>query len=115
VAERRPLISKKLRICQYGSHCCVCLTTIEPGEQYYDGGYWRRAHELCAQKAELDPSMEKSRAQQRAGYAPDEPSREEPTGERCQHPGRNGKHELYASPSGYYCRACGYRETPTDV
>jgi hypothetical protein len=42
---------------------------IEPGEQYYDGGYWRRAHELCAQKAELDPSMEKSRAQQRAGYA----------------------------------------------
>jgi hypothetical protein len=48
------------------------------------------------------------------GLAPN-PHAKEPTGEHCQHPGRNGKHELYVSPSGYYCRACGYREAPTDV
>jgi hypothetical protein len=57
-----------------------------------------------AKRAELEELM---------GLAPN-PHAKEPTGERCPQ-GINGKHELYASPSGYYCRACGYRETPTDA
>ncbi len=31
----------------------------------------------------------------------------------CPHPGRGGKHDLHASPSGYYCSACGHREKLT--
>lgn len=62
--SRKKLISFKLRESRYGAFCCVCLEQIEPGEHYRDGGYWRSAHELCAQKAELDPDMEHSRKEQ---------------------------------------------------
>lgn len=63
---KKPLNHLHRRTSLYGHQCCVCLDLIEPGEDYYDGGYYRRAHVLCGDKSELDPSMEKTRAQQDA-------------------------------------------------
>ena len=61
---KKPLNHLRRRTSLYGHQCCVCLNLIEPGEDYYDGGYYRRAHVLCGDKSELDPSMEKTRAEQ---------------------------------------------------
>lgn len=38
----------RLRTCQTLHWCELCATYIKIGEQYYDGGYGRRAHRICA-------------------------------------------------------------------
>jgi hypothetical protein len=38
----------KKRICRYVHHCAICKKDIVAGEEYYDGGYSRRAHVECA-------------------------------------------------------------------
>lgn len=35
------------RTCRTMHDCCICKNTISYGEQYYDGGYSRRAHVIC--------------------------------------------------------------------
>jgi hypothetical protein len=35
-------------------HCQICDRAISYGEQYYDGGYGRRAHEFCVNEALKD-------------------------------------------------------------
>jgi hypothetical protein len=35
------------RTCYSMHHCFICDKTIEYGVSYYDGGYNRRAHEVC--------------------------------------------------------------------
>jgi len=40
------------RRCYSMHHCDICGKTIYSGEEYYDGGYGKRAHISCAEKAE---------------------------------------------------------------
>lgn len=44
------LKEKKLRTCRTLQFCCICKKDIRLGEQYYDGGYNKRAHKLCVEK-----------------------------------------------------------------
>lgn len=37
----------RLRICKSLHECSVCEEQIKYGEEYYDGGYGKRAHEEC--------------------------------------------------------------------
>jgi len=41
----------KIRTCRYLNSCMLCEQDIRSGEQYYDGGYGRRAHVECVKKA----------------------------------------------------------------
>jgi hypothetical protein len=41
------LDKKPRRICYSVHECCVCHTAILCGQEYYDGGYGRRAHVKC--------------------------------------------------------------------
>jgi len=41
------LRSYKVRTCIYLNECCWCGKAIRAGEQYFDGGYGRRAHVNC--------------------------------------------------------------------
>lgn len=55
---RRPLLISELdergwaryplRVCRSLHHCEICSQSICLGEEYYDGGYTRRAHKRCA-------------------------------------------------------------------
>lgn len=38
-----------LRTCRYMDSCVLCLDKISSGQQYYDGGYGRRAHRECVE------------------------------------------------------------------
>ncbi len=40
----------KLRTCRTLQYCFICKEDIKCGEQYYDGGYNKRAHKQCAEK-----------------------------------------------------------------
>ena len=64
-ANKRPLIDFPVRTCKTMVHCCCCGESITLGEQYHDGGYWRRAHLRCADLAREDPERELSREEQR--------------------------------------------------
>lgn len=44
----------KLRTCQSMHFCEICTQKIEYGQKYYDGGYGRRAHDLCADADALE-------------------------------------------------------------
>jgi hypothetical protein len=39
-----------IRFCKYGDVCNICEEKIWVAQKYYDGGYGRRAHILCAPK-----------------------------------------------------------------
>ena len=41
-----------VRVCQSLHYCEYCCRDITLGQTYRDGGYRRRAHETCHQKAE---------------------------------------------------------------
>jgi hypothetical protein len=43
-----------LRCCRTMLHCAICDRAISYGEQYYDGGYGRRAHEFCVNEALME-------------------------------------------------------------
>lgn len=47
-AKRYPL-----RTCLYLNHCALCDGDITDGQRYYDGGYGRRAHVECVERAEI--------------------------------------------------------------
>lgn len=40
----------KIRTCRTMLECAICNLTIFAGEEYYDGGYGRRAHKPCAER-----------------------------------------------------------------
>lgn len=42
------------RMCQTMHHCRICDKQIALGAVYYDGGYGRRAHEVCVEPKEPD-------------------------------------------------------------
>ena len=42
-----PFTKYPVRICRTMHECQLCGSTITAGEQYYDGGYSRRAHVDC--------------------------------------------------------------------
>lgn len=42
------------RICKSMHHCRICGKTIALGAVYYDGGFDRRAHEVCVGPKEPD-------------------------------------------------------------
>ncbi len=44
----------KIRTCRSLHHCEICNGDITLGQKYYDGGYKRRAHDLCADAEELE-------------------------------------------------------------
>ena len=44
-----------IRVCRGVNECKVCGTGIMPGEEYYDGGYGRRAHWNCAHSQKKVP------------------------------------------------------------
>ena len=62
--KTKPLNSLRKRRAQYFHLCCVCLNDIEPGEDYHDGGYYRRAHVDCANAQEVKPNLIKSSREQ---------------------------------------------------
>jgi len=39
-----------IRNCKSLHHCQICRKKITVGEDYYDGGYDRRAHKTCIDK-----------------------------------------------------------------
>ena len=41
------LMYKPFRKCLSIHYCCICDDTIFYGQYYYDGGYGKRAHEMC--------------------------------------------------------------------
>lgn len=41
---------KPLRVCRYLNHCELCDQDIVAGQEYRDGGYGRRVHELCLKR-----------------------------------------------------------------
>ena len=41
------LACKPIRLCRSVHGCCVCGKDVVFGEQYYDGGYDKRAHKNC--------------------------------------------------------------------
>lgn len=51
MGSRRKLNWEKypIRECRSLHHCELCAAAISLGERYRDGGYGRRAHELCVQ------------------------------------------------------------------
>lgn len=60
---KKRLNELKRRTSSYGDGCIVCFQDIEPGEQYYDGGYGRRAHISCGDAAEVKPEIERTKAE----------------------------------------------------
>ena len=44
----------KIRTCKTLHFCELCKGRIEWGQRYYDGGYGKRAHDLCADADELE-------------------------------------------------------------
>lgn len=44
----------KTRTCKSLHYCAICKGRIEYGQKYYDGGYGKRAHDLCADADELE-------------------------------------------------------------
>ena len=45
-----------IRTCRWLNGCVICRGDITCGQQYYDGGYSRRAHVSCvAEKGEVIP------------------------------------------------------------
>lgn len=44
----------KIRTCRTLHFCEICKGRIEYGQKYYDGGYGKRAHDLCADANELE-------------------------------------------------------------
>ncbi len=44
------LARKPIRVCHTLHHCELCNQPIKAGEQYHDGGYGMRAHEVCVRK-----------------------------------------------------------------
>jgi hypothetical protein len=42
-----------LRTCRTLHHCALCKLSITVGQQYYDGGYARRAHRRCVDIEEM--------------------------------------------------------------
>lgn len=49
-ARHRDYAQHPLRTCGEMISCDVCKEIITAGQDYYDGGYWRRAHVECAMK-----------------------------------------------------------------
>jgi len=43
----------RVRECRYLNFCELCKRDIKAGEQYFDGGYSRRAHVECVKSAEF--------------------------------------------------------------
>ena len=43
----------RIRECRYSNFCALCERDIKAGEQYFDGGYGRRAHVECVKSAEF--------------------------------------------------------------
>lgn len=54
-------LAYKLRYCRTMLHCQICDRAISYGEQYYDGGYGRRAHEFCVNEALRDEANDTNR------------------------------------------------------
>ncbi len=61
--KRRALHELVKRQCGSFHRCCVCLRDIVHGEQYYDGGWPRRAHVECAEGARDGKLREHTRAE----------------------------------------------------
>ena len=59
VAESRDYTRYKIRTCKSLHFCEVCKGRIEFGHRYYDGGYGKRAHDLCADAEELEKQAAK--------------------------------------------------------
>ncbi len=53
----------RLRMCRYMNECAVCKAAIVAGQEYFDGGYGRRAHIDCC-----DPDGSRRR---RLDFGPD--------------------------------------------
>jgi len=45
--KRKAWTEYPLRQCRFMNECAICNETIHMGHFYYDGGYGRRAHEVC--------------------------------------------------------------------
>jgi hypothetical protein len=43
----------RIRNCRYLNFCELCKRDIKAGEQYFDGGYGRRAHVECVKSSEF--------------------------------------------------------------
>lgn len=41
----------RVRNCYTLHACALCEVDIRPGDQYHDGGYGRRAHVACVERA----------------------------------------------------------------
>lgn len=53
--EAKTLYTKyKIRTCRTLHFCAICQGRIEYGQKYYDGGYGKRTHDLCAEANELE-------------------------------------------------------------
>jgi hypothetical protein len=53
----------KVRTCKSLHFCAICKGRIEYGHKYYDGGYDKRAHDLCVEANELEKQAQKAMAQ----------------------------------------------------
>ena len=49
-----PFTRYPIRTCKSVHGCEICKGDITYGQKYYDGGYGRRAHDLCADAEELE-------------------------------------------------------------
>jgi len=45
------LVAAPQRTCYSMHECCLCPDTIKLGELYHDGGYGKRAHWKCVERA----------------------------------------------------------------
>ena len=59
----------KIRTCKSLHHCEICNGDITLDQKYYDGGYGRRAHDLCADADELEPDELERQENQRLANA----------------------------------------------
>lgn len=62
----------KVRTCNTLHFCAICGGRIEYGHRYYDGGYGKRAHDLCADAEELEQQAAREMIQANTDfYKPD--------------------------------------------
>lgn len=62
----------KLRTCKTLHFCVICEGRIDYGQRYYDGGYGKRAHDLCADADELEKQAVKEMVQANVEYYKDD-------------------------------------------
>ena len=57
MARKRKLMADfPIRVCNSMHVCCFCKRTIDLGQSYHDGGYSRRAHVECVNRAAQEPA-----------------------------------------------------------